>query len=99
MYKVELSDNLKIDLRRQAEHHLLQLYHRTLVDHGVQAYSFEQCLADYRLSFFFRVHILVEGGFLFDFADKRQADLMKVRLRRLSAILEDQDIRGLLASL
>ena len=94
-----LSDNLEVDVRRQNEQHLLQLYHRTLMDYGVQNYSFEQCLADYCLSFFFRVHILVEGGFLFDFADRRQADLMKVRLERLSAILEDQDIRGLLASI
>lgn len=93
-----LSDNLEIDVRRQNEQHLLHLYHQTLVEHGVKVYSFEQCLADYRLSFFFRVHILVEGGFLFDFSDSRQAKLMQVRLQRLSAILEDQDIRGLLSS-
>ena len=94
-----LSDNLEIDLRRAHENHLLQLYHQTLLEHGVENYPFAQCLADYRLSFFFRVHILVEGGFLFDFADVRQAELMKVRLKRLAAILEDQDIHGLLASI
>ncbi|MFT7585390.1 MAG: thiamine kinase-like enzyme, partial [Cellvibrionaceae bacterium] len=93
-----LSDNLEIELRRKNENHLLHLYHQTLLEHGVEDYQFEQCLADYRLSFFFRVHILIEGGFLFDFADSRQATLMKVRLERLSAILEDQDIRGLLSS-
>ena len=93
-----LSDNLEVNLRRQAEDNLLNLYHKTLLDHGVQAYSFEQCLADYRLSFFFRVHILVEGGFLFDFTDSRQAKLMQVRLERLSAILKDQDIQGLLST-
>ena len=92
-----LSDNLRIELRRAEELNLLHHYHRTLLEEGVPDYSFEQCLADYRLSFFFRVHILVEGGFLFDFSDRRQAELMEVRLRRLSAILEDQDIRGLLA--
>lgn len=92
-----LSDNLEIELRRKGEQHLLERYHQTLLEHGVKAYSFEQCLADYRLSFFFRVHILVEGGFLFDFADRRQAELMEVRLKRLSAILEDQDIQRLLA--
>ena len=94
-----LSDNLEIELRRQEEQNLLHLYHRTLLEHGVQDYQIEQCLADYRLSFFFRVHILVEGGFLFDFSDRRQADLMVVRLKRLSAILEDQDILGLLSSI
>ncbi|MCB8959598.1 MAG: phosphotransferase [Ardenticatenales bacterium] len=94
-----LSDNLKVELRRAEELNLLHQYHRTLLEQGVPDYSFAQCLADYRLSFFFRVHILVEGGFLFDFSDRRQAELMEVRLRRLSAILEDQDILGLLASI
>lgn len=93
-----LSDNLEIEIRRNGEQHLLHLYHQTLLEHGVQDYPFEQCLTDYRLSFFFRVHILVEGGFLFDFSDRRQAKLMKVRLNRLSAILEDHDIQGLLSS-
>ncbi len=94
-----LSDNLKIELRQAEDQNLLHHYHRTLLEHGVPDYSFEQCLADYRLSFFFRIHILVEGGFLFDLSDSRRAELMKVRLKRLSAILEDQDIRGLLASI
>ena len=93
-----LSDNLDIELRRAHETHLIKLYHQTLLEYGVENYPFEQCLADYRLSFFFRIHILVEWGFLSDFADERQAELIKLRLERLDAVLEDQDIRGLLAS-
>ena len=51
-----LSDNLEVELRRAEEQNLLHHYHRTLLEHGVQNYSFAQCLADYRLSFFGMVH-------------------------------------------
>jgi aminoglycoside/choline kinase family phosphotransferase len=36
--------------RRANENGLLQLYHATLVENGVQAYAFEQCWDDYRLA-------------------------------------------------
>ena len=42
--------NLPIDRRRSEEQAILEIYHATLVDHGVQRYSYDQCFDDYRLS-------------------------------------------------
>jgi aminoglycoside phosphotransferase (APT) family kinase protein len=36
--------------RRAIEMGMLEIYHSTLVENGVQGYTFEQCLNDYRLS-------------------------------------------------
>jgi hypothetical protein len=36
--------------RRTQEHELVQLYHKSLVNHGVSDYAFDQCWDDYRLS-------------------------------------------------
>jgi hypothetical protein len=41
---------LEPDVRRTAESRLLRLYHSELVAHGVQDYTFEQCMADYRMA-------------------------------------------------
>lgn len=41
---------LEPEVRRTAESQLLQLYHDALVANGVQDYTFEQCMADYRLA-------------------------------------------------
>jgi hypothetical protein len=51
--------SLPVNLRRQAERELLQLYHAALVEHGVTDYSFEQCWQDYRLSFFKSSELMV----------------------------------------
>jgi hypothetical protein len=41
---------LEPEVRRTSESQLLQLYHDALVASGVQGYTFEQCMADYRLA-------------------------------------------------
>ena len=41
---------LEPEVRRTAEPQLLRLYHGALVANGVQDYTFERCLADYRLA-------------------------------------------------
>jgi hypothetical protein len=41
---------LEPEVRRTAESQLLRLYHDALVANGVQDYTFEQCLTDYRLA-------------------------------------------------
>jgi hypothetical protein len=41
---------LEPEVRRAVEPELLRLYHDALVANGVQDYTFEQCLADYRLA-------------------------------------------------
>jgi aminoglycoside phosphotransferase (APT) family kinase protein len=41
---------LEPEVRRINELQLLQLYHDALLAYGVQGYTFEQCMADYRLA-------------------------------------------------
>jgi aminoglycoside phosphotransferase (APT) family kinase protein len=41
---------LEPEVRRAAESQLLRLYHDALVANGVQDYTFDQCMADYRLA-------------------------------------------------
>ena len=41
---------LEPEVRRTAEPHLLRLYHDALIANGVRDYTFEQCMADYRLA-------------------------------------------------
>ena len=38
------------EIRRQVEPNLLRAYHQCLLSHGVTDYSYDQCMADYRLS-------------------------------------------------
>jgi hypothetical protein len=45
-----LGANLSVEQRREHEMQLLRSYYATLLDRGVQGYSFEQCLTDYRIS-------------------------------------------------
>ncbi len=42
--------NLDVHDRRTHELRLLHTYHTLLMDNGVQAYAFEQCLYEYRLA-------------------------------------------------
>jgi hypothetical protein len=40
------------EIRRRVELRILKIYHRALLAHGVANYSFDQCVADYRLAAF-----------------------------------------------
>jgi hypothetical protein len=94
-----LSGNLEVGLRRQAETKLLTLYHQTLLGQGVRNYPFEQCLADYRLSLFCVVNTNIEVGATLNITTERAADLWRVIVERLTAVLQDHNILGLLAEL
>jgi hypothetical protein len=54
-----LSENLQPEDRRAGDMDLLRIYHRILVGNGVQGYTFDQCLHDYRLSLLFRLSYIV----------------------------------------
>ena len=43
-----MSQSVNVDVRRAHEEDLVRLYHRTLIENGVQGYSFEACWEDYR---------------------------------------------------
>jgi hypothetical protein len=81
--------SLDVGLRRRHGLDLLRLYHRTLVEGGVQGYSFEQCLHEFRVgAFFCLVYAVIAGGSL-DWANERGAALATAMVERtVSAIAE-----------
>lgn len=54
-----LTQDLPIERRRQIESGLIEHYHTTLVADGVQGYSYEDCLVDYRFAILERLSSLV----------------------------------------
>ena len=68
---------------------LLQTYHRALLDQGVQGYTFEECLLDYRRSILFAlVYPVIVCGSL-DLANARGHQLATVVLERSVAAILD----------
>ena len=47
--------------RQAHEMDILRGYHRILLENGVQGYSFDQCLSDYRLNILRPLHIFIAG--------------------------------------
>ena len=94
-----LTMSLETEIRRRAEMNLLHLYHHTLLENGVRTYPFERCLADYRLSLFYPLNITIEAGAYVDFSTDRVVRLMNGILERVTAVLQDHNIEGLLADL
>lgn len=81
--------SLDVELRRRHGLDLLRLYHRTLEEAGVQGYSFEECLTEYRMgAFFCLVYAVITGGTM-DWANERGAALATAMVdRTVSAIAE-----------
>ncbi len=81
--------SLDVGLRRRHGLDLLRLYHRTLQEHGVRDYSFEQCLQEFRVgAFFCLVYAVIAGGSL-DWANERGAALATAMVERtVTAIAE-----------
>jgi thiamine kinase-like enzyme len=82
--------------RRDVEMGLLRMYHSSLVENGIQDYSFEECLLDYRLStlevFVFWVVI---GGYC-DYEGERATTYLHNALERFNAAIADLDCSELL---
>ena len=91
-----LGFSVEIDMRRAFEMELLQAYHTALMKNGIQDYTFDQCLLDYRRSTFqtLSLSVRVLGGL--DFLSGRRAILAATILERLVATLEDHNIKDLL---
>jgi hypothetical protein len=62
-----LGGNLSIADRRTHEMTLLKTYHSILVENGIEGYSYDRCLNDYRFAMFdglFRMVVALGGNFL-----------------------------------
>ena len=75
--------------RSQKEMGLLGEYHTTLLDNGVNGYSFEECLDDYRLSMLeLFVFWIVTGGYC-SYEGQRAADYLRNSLERIDSAIAD----------
>ena len=82
--------------RRSVEMGLLRMYHSSLVENGVQGYSFEECLLDYRLSTLeIFVFWVVIGGYC-DYEGKRATKYLHNALDRFNAAIADLNCTELL---
>jgi hypothetical protein len=94
-----LGTSLAVDTRRAHEKELVELYHRTLVSHGVSDYSLDACWDDYRLAGAQRLPftaVVVIGGL--ELGNERGEALGKVTLDRLIAFYDDHDFDSILAA-
>ena len=84
-----LGQNLRPEDRRAGEIDLLRTYHDDLVANGVQRYSFEECLHDYRLSMLYWLSgfVLTVGGSWFT-AEQEEELTTIVMARNITAILD-----------
>ncbi len=84
-----ISDSFPPDRRRAEELGLLRTYHSTLVANGVEGYSFDECLADYRLSMLEEfVFWVVVGGYC-DYEGERATAYLHNSLERFDAAITD----------
>jgi hypothetical protein len=86
-----MSQSVNPAARRAREMNVLRSYHDTLLEHGVRDYSFEQCLADYRMTAMFCLAYPVVGGGTLDLANERGVALATALLDRCVATIMDLD--------
>jgi len=84
-----LGQNLHPEDRRAVEMDLLRIYHDDLLANGVQEYTFEQCLHDYRLSMLYWLSgfVLTVGGNWFTTVQEQELTTV-VMARNITAILD-----------
>lgn len=85
-----LSSSVKTEDRRSNEMHFLRMYHDLLVENGVNNYSFDEMLVDYKLTliYSFAQFAAAIGSGLFD--DKLDLVRETTMQRIISAVLDNQ---------
>ncbi|MBF6600164.1 MAG: phosphotransferase [Dehalococcoidia bacterium] len=84
-----IAGGLQPSLRKAREMDLLKLYHDTLRAGGVQGYSWEQCLREYRqCTLYLLVYVVISLGTL-DFANERGLALFKAWLERATTAIDE----------
>jgi aminoglycoside/choline kinase family phosphotransferase len=92
-----LVTGLPPDRRRAHELDLLRLYHATLMEHGVEAYSFAQCLHDYRFTMLDELYFLVMVLAHVDFSVNEAAGRIRdMAIERVGAAILDHNAGELL---
>lgn len=94
-----LSQSVSVEVRRANERDLLRGYHAALLAGGVQGYSLDQCLSDYRWALLFCIAYPVMGGGLGDVSNARGVALVEAMWERSSTAILDWDADALLNEL
>jgi aminoglycoside/choline kinase family phosphotransferase len=92
-----LSESLHPEERRAIEMDLLGAYRQILIDHGVQGYTLEQCLQDYRLSLLQRFTALVSTIAAMPFSNEQRQLHIDILLPRNNAAILDHHAGELLS--
>lgn len=91
-----MSQSVDVDLRRAHERDLMALYYDTLRAGGVQDYSHDQFIEDYRTTLAFCLVYPVMGGGLGDLSNERGVALAKAMTERCAAAIRDWDAASVL---
>ncbi len=90
------SQSMDVDLRRAHERELMDLYYDTLRAGGVEDYSHDQFIEDYRATLAFCLVYPVMGGGLGDLSNERGVALARAMTDRCAAAIQDWDAAAVL---
>ncbi|MEY3033459.1 MAG: hypothetical protein RLZ86_81 [Actinomycetota bacterium] len=91
-----MSQSVPIDVRRRSEDALLHTYHDELVALGVDDYSFDQFVQDYRVGILYGWIIPVYAVGTLDSSSERAMKLWTEVIRRAQAAMRDHDVASLM---
>lgn len=94
-----LAFGLPVDVRRAHERALLELYHRTLIEHGVGDYGFDEVLTNHRRSMGSAVLRMVSAGAMLDFSSERGRQLAHAIFSRVGSAADDHDFAAWVTSM
>ena len=77
--------------RRASEQELVGMYHRYLIDSGVENYGLDQCWADYKVSVASKLFISVTATVRLDNTTPHRRAWRAADLQRLMAFIDDHD--------
>ena len=92
-----LSQSVCAQLRRELEQEIWGSYHEALCVRGVQDYSLEQCLTDYRTAALYGLVYVVIAATLIGASDRRGVDIINAVTQRVMAAAADLELASLLA--
>src|SRR5579872_1553227 len=87
-----MSGSVNVDVRREHEMALLRGYHDKLLAAGVEGYSFEECLHDYRRALLIGFTYLSQSGAAADLTHPRTEALYDAGMRRIDAAVADHGL-------
>lgn len=83
-----MSQSIGVSDRRSGEKGIIERYHQTLVDGGVEGYSIEDCWADYKRALMFCVTYPVSSAAMDPGNDRGRALVEAMLTRALTAVLD-----------